>query len=154
MKTINILFIVTFLFIIACGTNSTITKPGTYFTEATPIILSPIAGDAPGIEAKLKNLLTNKGFNVGLHSKPKYEITISAYFYWDVFYWRFKSFIAEVTDLTSGNIVITTNFSGDKSVSSVLNNFVSELEKYKEVKTSFKSDIKTAPKIDVKLTPE
>jgi len=132
MKNINILFIFTFLFLITCGTNSTLVKPGTYFTEHTPIILSPVDGDNPGIRAKLEHLLINEGFNVGLHSQPKYEIAISGYFYYDVFYWRFKSFSAEVRDLISGKIVISTNFSGDKSITSVLNNFVSELEKYKK----------------------
>jgi hypothetical protein len=52
--------------------------------------------------------------------------------YYDVFYWSFIQFNGTVVDLESGAVVASVKFSGDRSVDSVLTEFVNQLANMSE----------------------
>jgi len=59
--------------------------------------------------------------------KSAYILRTSYNAYYDVFYWAFTSFNATVVDLSSGKVVGSVNFSGDRSVDSVLEDFANKI---------------------------
>jgi hypothetical protein len=56
-----------------------------------------------------------------------YVMDINYSYYYDVFYWAYTSFSATITDLKTGEIIMTANFRGDKSVRSVLSELVQKM---------------------------
>jgi hypothetical protein len=92
-----------------------------------------------GVAAKSSNM--GSGFGAAIMEKSQSDQTLSkvtemksAYIlrfqyhsYYDVFYWSFTSFNASVVDLVSGEVVASANFSGDRSVNSVLEEFANKL---------------------------
>lgn len=59
--------------------------------------------------------------------KSTYILRFRYHSYWDLFYWAFTTFNATVVDLRTGEVVASVNFSGDRSVNSVLEEFVNKL---------------------------
>jgi hypothetical protein len=59
-----------------------------------------------------------------------FRFSYNAYF--DVFYWSFTRFNGTVVDLENGAVVASVAFSGDRSVSSVLEDFVRQLVKIRD----------------------
>ncbi|HQO58791.1 MAG TPA: hypothetical protein PLT76_08750 [Candidatus Omnitrophota bacterium] len=57
-----------------------------------------------------------------------YALEMNYSYYWDVFYWAYTRFSAKVTDLNNGEVVLTAQFSGDRSVNSVLNELVNKID--------------------------
>ena len=145
----SIIISILIFFLVSCGAVSSYAKPDFTINKEIPIIVSDIDGDEPGVQEKLEHLLLTKGFNVvsksylgdldksskggmyfSVDDQKSYEIQLNFTYYYDVFYYAFKSFSARVVDRDTNKIVITANFSGDKSVTAVLNEFMIELEKY------------------------
>ena len=56
-----------------------------------------------------------------------YVLELNYAYYYDVFYYSYTNFSARVFDLKSGEIVLTANFRGDRSVRSVLKDFTTKL---------------------------
>lgn len=56
-----------------------------------------------------------------------YAIELDYTYYYDVFYYSYRSFSARVIDLNTGQIVASANFRGDRSVSGVLEDFAEQL---------------------------
>lgn len=50
-------------------------------------------------------------------------------YYDDLFYFAYTNFSATITDLRTGEIIMTANFRGDKSCRAVLQEFVDNLNK-------------------------
>ena len=59
--------------------------------------------------------------------KSVYILRTSYNAYYDVFYWAFTSFNATVVDLSTGKVVGSVRFSGDRSVGSVLEDFANKI---------------------------
>lgn len=59
---------------------------------------------------------------------PMYVLDIDYSYYYDLFFYAYTNFSATITDLNSGEIIMTANFRGDKSVRSVLNELVQKNE--------------------------
>jgi len=57
-----------------------------------------------------------------------YALEFHYTYYWEMFYWSYRRFSAKVTDLNTGEIVLTAHFSGDRSVNSVLNELVTRID--------------------------
>lgn len=57
-----------------------------------------------------------------------YALELNYSYYWDVFYWAYRRFSAKVTDLNNGEIVLTAQFSGDRSVNSVIKELVNKID--------------------------
>lgn len=58
-----------------------------------------------------------------------YVLEMNYSYYWDTFYYAFTNFSATITDLETGEIIMTGIFSGDKSVRSVITELVNEMNK-------------------------
>ncbi len=56
-----------------------------------------------------------------------YALELNYTYYYDVFYYAYRSFSARVIDLNTGQIIMSANFRGDKSVRAVLKDFVNQL---------------------------
>ncbi len=56
-----------------------------------------------------------------------YILDLDYHYYYDVFYYAFTRFTATITDLRSGEIIMTAHFRGDKSCKAVLKEFVKKL---------------------------
>jgi len=59
--------------------------------------------------------------------KSSYILRFRYHAYYDVFYWAFTSFNATIVNLATGEVVASVNFSGDRSVDSVLEEFANKL---------------------------
>jgi hypothetical protein len=56
-----------------------------------------------------------------------YSLELNYTYYYDTFYYAFRTFSARVVDLNSGEIIMSANFRGDKSTKAVLRDFVNQL---------------------------
>lgn len=56
-----------------------------------------------------------------------YALELNYNYYYDVFYYAYRSFSARVTDLNTGEIVMSANFRGDNSVRNVLSDLVNKM---------------------------
>lgn len=56
-----------------------------------------------------------------------YALELNYTYYYDMFYYAYRSFSARVIDLNTGEIIMSANFRGDKSVRAVLKDFVEKL---------------------------
>lgn len=56
-----------------------------------------------------------------------YALELNYTYYYDMFYYAYRSFSARVIDLNTGEIIMSANFRGDKSVRAVLKDFVNKL---------------------------
>lgn len=59
--------------------------------------------------------------------KSAYILRFRCSYYYDLFYYAFRTFNATVVDLRTGKVVASANFSGDRSVNSVLKEFMDKL---------------------------
>lgn len=74
----------------------------------------------------------NNEFEAELYSIKElnsiYALELDYTYYYDVFFgYYYRSFSARVIDLNTGEIIMSANFRGDKSVSAVLRDFVNQL---------------------------
>lgn len=73
----------------------------------------------------------NNEFNAEVYSIKElnsiYAMETNYTYYYDVFYYAYRNFTAKVTDLNAGEIILTVNFSGSRSVSSVLEDLADQL---------------------------
>jgi len=73
----------------------------------------------------------NNEFEAELYSIKElnsiYALELNYIYYYDVFYYAYRSFSARVIDLNTGEIIMSANFRGDKSVRAVLKDFVNQL---------------------------
>jgi len=75
--------------------------------------------------------IVNNEFNAEVYSIQElnsiYALEINYTYYYDVFYYAYRSFSARVTDLNTGEIIMSANFRGDKSVRAVLSDLVNKM---------------------------
>ena len=58
-----------------------------------------------------------------------YVLDINYSYYYDLFHNAYTNFSATITDLSTGEIIMTATFRGNKSVRSVLNELVQKMNK-------------------------
>lgn len=63
----------------------------------------------------------------GTEVKPSYILRFRYHAYHDVFYWSFTSLNATIANSTTGEVVASVDFSGDRSVDGVLEDFANKL---------------------------
>lgn len=56
-----------------------------------------------------------------------YALELNYTYYYDMFYYAYRSFSARVINLYTGEIIMSANFRGDKSIRAVLKDFVNQL---------------------------
>lgn len=139
----------------SCGTMQVYVNNDATYSRKNPITITN-SSDETGALGQLQYLLQSNGYrlmsmsaakkalnldmtknNNSSHSEITHTTTVNSvyvlemhytYFY-DIFYYGFYSFSATITDLVTGEIIMTSNFRGEKSVNAVLNEFVREMNK-------------------------
>lgn len=138
----------------SCGTVKIYSNPESEFNKKTPITINLESDDKSGTLGELQFLLKSKGYNVLSYNSAKkylsldvnkekenihgvivgnkefkslYILNVDYTYYWDVFYYSYTSFSATITDLVSGEIIMTANFRGDRNCGAVLNEFVEKM---------------------------
>jgi len=96
------------------------------------IVSESTAKTAIRYKDKLKgNDRYNNEFNAEVYSIKElnsiYAMETNYTYYYDVFYYAYRNFTARIMDLNTGEIVLTVNFSGDRSISSVLDDLANQL---------------------------
>lgn len=139
----------------SCGTMQVYVNTDSTYSRKNPITITN-SSDVSGTLGQLQYLLQSNGYKLMSLSAAKkalnldashnnnnshYEVTktttvnsvyvleMNYTYYWDMFYYAYTSFSATITDLRTGEIIMTSNFRGDKSVNAVLNEFVREMNK-------------------------
>lgn len=157
MKTIYYFcFITCMLILSSCGSMRVYTNPSSNYTRKTPITINLSHNDESGTLGELQFLLQSNGYklmslaaakkslnldsNYDIHNfhseitntttfNSMYVLDINYSYYYDLFYYAYTNFSATITDLSTGEIIMTANFRGDKSVRSVLNELVQKMNK-------------------------
>ena len=156
MKTKLLLLFSTLLFLSSCGSMRVFVNEEHTYSRKNPITINLSTDDETGTLGELQFLLKSNGYKLMSYGSAKKalnldsqyqnssthnEITYSKEFnsiylmdidysyYYDVFYYAYRSFTATITDLRSGEIIMTANFRGDKGCRAVLKEFVDKLNK-------------------------
>lgn len=155
MKSLNIILAVlaSAILMSSCGTMQVYVNQESTYSRSNPITITN-SSDESGALGQLQFLLQSNGYKLMSMSAAKkalnldtvengnqfhaeitnttsvrsvYVLEMHYTYYWDMFYYAFTSFSATITDLESGEIIMTSNFRGDKSVNAVLNEFVTKM---------------------------
>ncbi|MDR2407429.1 MAG: hypothetical protein LBE13_04870, partial [Bacteroidales bacterium] len=138
------------LLLLSCGTMRVYVNPDATYSRKTPITIinNRHADNGTGTLGELQFLLQSNGYKLISYSTAKkalnldtesrddafhgeitnsttfnaaYVLDLNYSYYYDVFYWAYTNFSATITDLRTGEIIMTANFRGNKSVRLVLN---------------------------------
>ncbi len=157
MKTIYYFcFITCMLILSSCGSMRVYTNPSSNYTRKTPITINLSHNDESGTLGELQFLLQSNGYklmslaaakkslnldsNYDIHNfhseitntttfNSMYVLDINYSYYYDLFHNAYTNFSATITDLSTGEIIMTATFRGNKSVRSVLNELVQKMNK-------------------------
>ncbi len=152
---IRLIFIMSIsLIFFSCGTMNVFVNPDSTYSKKNPITINQSSDDASGTLGELQFLLQSNGYklmsygaakkaiNLDTESKTEsfhgevtntvdfnsvYVIDLNYTYYYDMLYYAYRSFSATITDLKTGEIVMTANFRGDRSCRSVLNELVKKM---------------------------
>lgn len=151
----KILFLcLTSLLLISCGSVKVHVNTDNSYSRKNPITINQASDDASGTLGELQYLLQSNGYRLMSYGAAKkafnldsnhnyqsqhseitytkefnsvYVMEIDYSYYYDLFYYAFTRFSATITDLESGEIIMTAHFRGDKSCKAVLNEFIKKL---------------------------
>lgn len=153
----SILLITISLFITSCGTMNVYVNHDSTYTRSNPITIIQ-SHDESGVLGELQFQLQSNGYKLMSLSAAKKALNLdtessdnsfhaeftnttsfkSSYVlephyscYMDLFtlqYW-FTNFSATITDLVTGEIIMTATFSGDRPVKTVISEFIKEMNK-------------------------
>lgn len=148
------LILITFM-VASCGTMQVYVNHDSTYSRKNPITIIN-KSDESGALGELQFQLQSNGYKLmsmtaakkalnldtdissnSVHSELTNTTTVrSVYvlemhytYYWDAFYYAFTNFSATITDLETGEIIMTGNFRGDKGVKSVITELVTEMNK-------------------------
>lgn len=152
---IRLTFIASILLVFtSCGTMNVFVNPDSTYSKKNPITINQSSDDASGTIGELQFLLQSNGYKLMSYGAAKkalnldtesnsesfhgeitntvsfksvYVIDLNYTYYYDMLYYAYRSFSATITDLKTGEIVMTANFRGDRSCRSVLNELVSKM---------------------------
>jgi hypothetical protein len=121
------------------GAVNVAVKPQTTFTKNSTITVIPHGEDDLGLQARLKHLLAEKGFEIvsgsdeqllGGLEKPKSDYLLRFQYETDSDsdLKELKSFSGTIIEVAEGHVVASVNFSGRRSADSFVEEFADELE--------------------------
>lgn len=139
----------------SCGNVRVFVNEDSTFSRKNPITIDQDADDASGTLGELQFLLKSSGYKLmsygaakkalnfdengdrnSSHSEVTSTTEFNSAYIIDLKYTgssdigvRYKSFSATITDLRSGEIIMTAVFRGDKAVKKVLKEFVMQINK-------------------------
>jgi len=138
----------------SCGTMNVFVNPDSTYSKKNPITINQSSDDASGTLGELQFLLQSNGYKLMSYGAAKkalnldtesndqsfhgeitntvsfnsvYVIDLNYTYYYDMLYYAYRSFSATITDLKTGEIVMTANFRGDRSCRSVLKELVGKM---------------------------
>ena len=156
MKTKLLLLLSTLLFLSSCGSVRVYVNEEHTYSRKNPITINQSGDDVTGTLGELQFLLKSNGYKLMSYGSAKkalnldsedesssthneitytkefnsiYLMDIDYTYYYDTFYYAYRSFTATITDLRTGEIIMTAYFRGDKSCRAVLAEFVDNLNK-------------------------
>ena len=152
---IRLIFILSiFLIFSSCGTMNVFVNTDSTYSKKNPITINQSSDDPSGTLGELQFLLQSNGYklmsygvakkalNLDTESKNEsfhgeitntvsfnsvYVVDLNYTYYYDMLYYAYRSFSATITDLKTGEIVMTANFRGDKSCRAVLKELVAKM---------------------------
>ncbi|MBQ2779327.1 MAG: hypothetical protein IJF46_06100 [Bacteroidaceae bacterium] len=151
-KTLTLLMLSTLL--ISCGSVKVHVNNDHTYSRKTPITINKAFNDDSDALGELQYLLQSNGYKLMSYGSAKkafnldsnygqshehseitythefnslYILDLDYDYYFDLFYYAFTRFSATITDLRSGEIIMTAHFRGDKSCKAVLKEFVNKL---------------------------
>lgn len=155
VRIISLLVCIVVIMFSSCGTMQVYVSQDSTYSRKNPITITN-SSDVSGTLGQLQFLLQSNGYRLMSLSAAKKALNLDASYnnndshheltntttvnsvyvlemdytyYFDSFYYAYRSFSATITDLRSGEIIMTASFRGDKSVNAVLNEFVREMNK-------------------------
>lgn len=155
-KSKNILLFTAILSFVlsSCGTMKVYVNQETTYSKKNPITINQSSDDNSGTLGELQFLLQSNGYKLMSYGAAKkalnldtesqtgtfhgeitnsttfnsvYVLDLNYSYYYDMFYYAYTSFSATITDLKTGEIVMTAHFRGDKSCKAVLNELVTKM---------------------------
>ena len=138
----------------SCGTMKVHVNQEATYSRKNPITINLPSDDKCGTLGELQFLLQSNGYKLMSYTAAKkalnldsesgsdsyhgevssttifksaYVMDINNLCYFDGFAWAYNSFSANITDLVTGEIIMTANFRGDRYVSSVLSELVKKM---------------------------
>lgn len=144
------------LLLLSCGSVHVFVNEEHTYSRKNPITINLSSDDASGTLGELQYLLKSNGYKLMSYGSAKkalnldsqynnssthneitytkefnsiYLMDIDYSYYDDLFYFAYTNFSATITDLRTGEIIMTANFRGDKSCRAVLQEFVDNLNK-------------------------
>lgn len=155
MKINLILLLSTLLFLSSCGSVRVFVNEEHTYSKKNPITINLSTNDKSGALGELQFLLKSNGYKLMSYGSAKKSLNLDSqynissthneitytkefnsiylmdidftYHNNDVYYYR--TFTATITDLRTGEIIMTANFRGYKLCKFVLQEFVNELNK-------------------------
>lgn len=153
----NVTYILLTFIISSCGALNVYVNTDTTYTKDTPITIAQSKDDKTGTLGELSSLLHSNGYKLMSYAAAKKAFNLDSSFTdnrnyhseltnttqfrscyilqtnytyeWELTQCYYHSFSATITDLVSGEVVMTANFRGYNSVSSVLEQLVTEMNK-------------------------
>lgn len=138
----------------SCGSMRVYINHDSTYSRKNPITIINPSSDATGTQGELQYLLQSNGYklispmvatkSLNYDSQSEYDsyhgevtktttyktVYVLEYdysYYYDLSWYSYTTFSATITDLRTGEIIMTANFRGDKSVRSVLNSLVNKM---------------------------
>ena len=138
----------------SCGSMQVYVNHDAKYSKKNPITINQSSDDQSGTLGELQFLLQSNGYKLMSYGAAKkalnldsqsqsgayhgeitnttsfnsvYVMDLNYTYYYDMFYYAYRSFSATITDLKTGEIVMTANFRGDRGVRSVLQELVSKM---------------------------
>lgn len=142
------------LLLSSCGSMRVYVNHDSTYSRKNPITINQASDDSSGTLGELQFLLQSNGYKIMSYGAAKkalnldsqsqegsyhgeitstvtfnsvYVMDLNYSYYYDVFYWAYTTFSATISDLQTGEIIMTANFRGDKSVRAVLNELVQKM---------------------------
>jgi len=138
----------------SCGTLNVYVNQSSTYSKKNPITINQSSDDQSGTLGELQFLLQSNGYKLMSYGAAKkalnldteahsstfhgeitnsttfksvYVLNLNYTYYWDSFYYAYRSFSSTITDLRTGEIIMTANFRGDKSCRAVLTELVDKM---------------------------
>ena len=154
MKKLILSAVMTMLLLSSCGSMRVYVNTDTTYSRKNPITINKAVDDETGTLGELQFLLQSNGYKLMSYGAAKkalnldsetqdqtyhseitksttfnsvYVLDMNYSYYFDLFYWAYTNFSATITDLATGEIIMTANFRGDKSCRAVLDELVSKM---------------------------
>lgn len=153
MKKLFFIYYLLGVLLSSCGTMNVYVNTESTYSRENPITINLSKDDETGTLGELRFLLQSNGYKIMSYSAAKkslniddvsntrteltntvafnsiYVLDLDYTYYYDVFYFAYRNFSATITNMRTGEIIMTANFRGDKGCRAVLNELINKMNK-------------------------